>query len=277
MELDWVKDKIKKTNLELRGVEYATQSPEVKLKTIQTCLEKYGVEYVLQLEAVKKKGIETSKKHWGVEHPSQSEEVKQRVKQTYKEHYGVDHPMQTEEVKERLRKTMLDLYDAEYSLQVDEIKQKIQDTMMDKYGVLWFPQSEEYHKKSHKPYTNPKYPDMTFGSSWEFFVYDFLLENHIDFEYQPAISLPYEYKETHHTYHPDFRIGDKIVEVKGDNFFRVNEKTGKEEMFCPYRYKEWTDEKYDWMCGLYEAKHQCMLANNVIILKSDFIKIVNSI
>lgn len=115
---------------------------------------------------------------------------------------------------------------------------------------------------------NPKYPDMTFGSSWEFIVYDFLLENHIDFEYQPAISLPYEYKETHHTYHPDFLVNGRIFEVKGDNFFRINESTGREEMFCPYRDEDWSDEKYEWMCGLYEAKHRCMMDNNITILRS---------
>lgn len=108
---------------------------------------------------------------------------------------------------------------------------------------------------------------MTFGSSWEFLVYDFLLENKIGFEYQSSISFSYEYKGTKHTYHPDFLVNGKIYEVKGDNFFRINEITGNEEMFCPYRDKDWSDEKYDWMCGLYEAKHQCMLANNVIILR----------
>ena len=107
---------------------------------------------------------------------------------------------------------------------------------------------------------------MTFGSSWEFLVYDFLLENHIVFEYQPSISIQYEYKETHHTYHPDFIINDKIIEVKGDNFFRINKSTGKEEMFCPYRDEDWSNEKYEWMCGLYEAKHQCMISNGIIIL-----------
>lgn len=69
---------------------------------------------------------------------------------------------------------------------------------------------------------------MTFGSSWEFLVYDFLLENHIDFEYQPAISLPYDYHGTHHTYHPDFLVNGKIYEVKGDQFFRTDDITGKE-------------------------------------------------
>lgn len=113
---------------------------------------------------------------------------------------------------------------------------------------------------------------MTFGSSWEFLVYDFLLENHIDFEYQPSVSIPYEYKGTRHTYHPDFIVNGRIYEVKGDNFFRINESTGKEEMFCPYRDDDWSDEKYDWMCGLYEAKHQCMNENGVAILRQHHIK-----
>jgi len=85
--------------------------------------------------------------------------------------------------------------------------------MMDKYGYWFYAQSPEFHKKSHKRYSKP---DMTFGSSWEFLVYDFLLENHIVFEYQPSVSLPYEHKETHHTYHPDFLVDGKVYEVKGD-------------------------------------------------------------
>jgi hypothetical protein len=88
--------------------------------------------------------------------------------------------------------------------------------MMERYGVEWFPQSSEYHKKSMKPYTSPKYPGVSFANSWEFKVYDFLTENNILFEYQPNISIPYEYDGTHHTYHPDFKVGDRIVEVKGD-------------------------------------------------------------
>lgn len=103
-------------------------------------------------------------------------------------------------------------------------------------------------------------------------VYDFLTEHNIAFEYQPAISIPYEYKNTHHTYHPDFKVDDKIIEVKGDNFFRINKFTGIEEMFCPYRNKDWSDEKYEWMCGLYEAKHQCMICNHVIILREQNVR-----
>jgi hypothetical protein len=28
------------------------------------------------------------------------------------------------------------------------------------------------------------------------------------------------------------------------------------------------DSEYDWICGKYEAKHQCMLDNGVVILRS---------
>ena len=38
-------------------------------------------------------------------------------------------------------------------------------------------------------------------------------------------------------------------------------------MFNPYRNPEWTGERYDWECGKYEAKHQSMLGNNIVILR----------
>ena len=84
-------------------------------------------------------------------------------------------------------------------------------------------------------FVSEKYPNMTFESRWEFKVYDFLMEHNIGFEYHPDISFSYYHNGIHHTYHPDFKVGNRIVEVKGDNFFRINEETGKEEMYCPWR------------------------------------------
>ena len=109
---------------------------------------------------------------------------------------------------------------------------------------------------------------MTFMTSWEFKVYDFLTENNIPFEYQIK-PIPYEYDGKTYYYIPDFLINGRIYEVKGDMFFRINETTGKEEMFCPWRYDDWSDDKYNWECGKVEAKHQCMIANNVIILRKN--------
>lgn len=109
---------------------------------------------------------------------------------------------------------------------------------------------------------------MSLATSWEFKVYDFLKEHHIQFEYQPEISIPYECEGTHHTYHPDFLVQDRIVEVKGDNFFRINENTGEEEMYLTWK-GNLSDEEYEWRCKVMEAKHQCMIANNVIILRKN--------
>ena len=38
-------------------------------------------------------------------------------------------------------------------------------------------------------------------------------------------------------------------------------------MYKPYRAAEQSLEEYNWGCGKEEAKHQCMLSNNVIILR----------
>lgn len=326
MELDWVKDKVKKTNLERRGVEYATQSQEVKDKTRQTCLSRYGVEYSFQSDSVKQKAIETSIERWGVEHPSQSEEIKQRVKQTFRNNYGVDHPMQTNEIKDKLSESMMQKYGVKCAFQLDSVRQKLMDSNMnnhgvksmlelpeirelgqqqlidrygvdspikldwvrekiknthlsdetynktiqtsrERYGVDWYMQTSEFHKNYHKRYTNQKYPDMTFATSWEFKVYDFLTEHGIEFEYQPAISFTYGFDGTYHTYHPDFLVNGKIYEVKGDHFFRINKTTGKEEMFMPWRKKGMSDEDYEKSCKKEECKHQCLLKNKVIILR----------
>ena len=56
------------------------------------------------------------------------------------------------------------------------------------------------------------------------------------------------------------RVDGKLYEVKGDQFF------DGDKMINPY------DRSQD---GLYEAKHQCMIKNNIIILKENDIKIAS--
>lgn len=118
--------------------------------------------------------------------------------------------------------------------------------------------------------------NIWFDSTWEVKVYDFLKENHIQFEYSPSISIPYEYDGRQYTYHPDFIVNGKLYEVKGDQFFRIDE-SGHEVMVNPFRDPEWTDKQYEWECGKYEAKHQCMLKNNVVILRESQIEDLDSV
>ena len=150
----------------------------------------------------------------------------------------------------------------------------MESTCEDRYGVSNFSQSSlfsAYHRR------RIFHDNIWFDSSWEVLVYDFLKSNNIAFEYSPKISFPYEYDGRTFYYHPDFLVGGTIYEVKGDQFFRINESTGQEEMFNPYRESEWSDGRYDWECGKYEAKHQCMLRNNVVILRESQIENLDSV
>jgi hypothetical protein len=61
--------------------------------------------------------------------------------------------------------------------------------------------------------------------------------------------LTYEFDGKTWTYFPDFKVNGQYIEIKGDHFF----KNGK--MICPYRCKNWSDDKYEWICKKFEAKH----------------------
>ena len=102
-----------------------------------------------------------------------------------------------------------------------------------------------------------KYDNLMFDSNWEVIVYKYCKENNIPCEYQPNITFEYLYNNEIHQYHPDFLINGKLYEVKGNQFFYNN------KMINPY------DRSQD---ELYEAKHQCMIKNDIIILNGDDIK-----
>ena len=237
------------------------QSKEMRDRIKCTCLKNLGVEHPMKSKMVVEHRKEVWLKKLGCDNPMRSKKILEKRKQDFKSHFGVENPAQSTEVKHKISETH----------KSDECKAKINSTCEKLYGTKWYQQSDEYYRNRKWRYTNPKYPNMTFGSSWEFKVYDFLTEHNIPFEYQIE-SISYEYDGGLHHYIPDFRVNGKIYEVKGDNFFRINKETGQEEMFCPYRSDHWSNEQYVWMCGLYEAKHQCMLKHNVIILRGNDIK-----
>ena len=232
---------VRGTCRERLGVENPFQSESVKERIKERHMEKLGVEYPMQSEAVKAKSRESCIVNLGVENPSQSEEVQEKKEETSFRHYGVRHPFQSEIVKARAMTTCIDHWG------VDNFSKS--------------PLFAAFHRK------RIFHDNLWFDSSWEVLTYDFLKSNNIAFEYSPEISIPYGYDGKTYYYHPDFLVNNKVYEVKGEQFFRINESTGREEMFNPYRDSEWSDERYVWECGKYEAKHQCMLRNNVVILR----------
>ncbi len=122
---DKIKNKIKQTNLEKYGVEYATQNKIIGNKISNTwksldkdalndrrkqaSLAKYGYEYHQQ-DSVQKEKIKQSliKNQGGIGFASDT--IKNKVKQTNLEKYGFENAMQSSVVQDKLKATMLDKY-----------------------------------------------------------------------------------------------------------------------------------------------------------------------
>lgn len=285
MQCQEVKDKQRQKMMENHGVDHPSKIPGFGAKVKQTKFERHGDENYNNRE----KSWKTTQEHYNVDNPFQSEEIKSIIKAKMILNHGVDNPMksplirqraietnlsirgvehalQSKECLEKAHQTMLDRHGVEYALQSETFKQKSKETCKSNCGYEYYTQSPEYHKTKRHKYTSSKYPGITFDSKWEIRVYDFLTTNGIKFEYQPNIVFMYEFNNRTWTYHPDFRVGNNVYEIKGDHFFRINE-SGHEVMINPYRGKGWSDQKYKQSCDKAECKHQCMLRNNVQILR----------
>ena len=245
------KEKHKNTNLKKYGVESVLQSEEIKEKIKETNFERYGVENYAQTDEYKNKVKITCLEKYGVEYYFQSDDKKKKSKETCVERYGVESYTKTDEYKEKTKQTNLEKYGVEYYFQSDDKKKKSKETCVERYGVEHYSQTSKFAKYHRKQI---EYDGLTFDSNWEVIVYKYCKENNISCEYQPDIIFEYEYNDKKHYYHPDFLINGKLYEVKGDHFF------DGDKMICPYN-------RNDYMDGLFEAKHQCMLKNGVIILR----------
>lgn len=247
-----VKEKTKETNLKRYGVENPYQADVVKQKIKKVCKEKYGVEYATQSKEVKNKIKETNLEKYGCASPTQNKDIKEKTKQTCLEKYG-GYPMESAEIRKKSEQTCLEKYGKRFITQTDKMKEKATETSLKKYGV---PHPMQYHDIRIKTQRkNIVYNDIRFDSSWELAYYLHLKRLGIPFEYQPKTTFQYEYNGKTHVYMPDFKVGDGYVEIKGPQFFENGDVNGK--MINPW------DRTQD---GWSEAKHQCMLRNNVKII-----------
>ena len=118
-----------------------------------------------------------------------------------------------------------------------------------------------------------KYKGINFDSKWELAFYIWLEDNEMNFKREPVI-IEYTYNNKIYSYVPDFKVNENYVEIKGLQFFE--NKNPNNKMINPYGRRKRTNEENIFYDGLMEAKHQCMLQNNVIILTdcSKYIKYV---
>ena len=270
-------DKSKKTNLKKYGVEFPAQYKEFKEKTEQTCLQKYGVKNGggsqqaiekiktvywakddIEKESIKNKRKATNLEKYGYESAGQVPEFKKQIEQTCLSKYGTTNGGASKEAQEKIKATNLKKYGVEYNFQVKETKEKIKDTMLKKYGVPSYTQTEKYRNNLfekygayHAPTKRYIYNNEYFDSFPELCLYMYCLENNISIIREP-IELTFEFDEKTYHYYPDFKINGELIEIKGKQFLTEN--------------GSWCNPFDHSLDGLFEAKHQCALENNVKIL-----------
>lgn len=231
-----------------------------RAKCKNTMQQKYGVDYAYQIESVKEKIKQDNLEKYGVEYYSSTKECREKVANTCMNKYGATTYAGSDVGKENNRKRHFEKYGVEYNWQREDVKQKIKDTNLQKYGVEFAMQNHDVRVRSQMRYT---YDGKHFDSLPEIALYVRLKDNNTQFEYQPDVKFEFVHDNVAHFYHPDFRIGDELYELKGRQFFK-NKDVSTNVMVNPY------DHSLD---ALYEAKHQCMLRNGVKILSDNDYKV----
>lgn len=174
------------------------------------------------------------------------EEVKasfEKQRKTMIERYGVDNAAKSEEVKKKIRVTSEKRYGG-IGYASPELKEKADITTIERYGSIFG--SGKY-----------KYDDKIFDSSWELYLYRFLQLRGVEFEFHPNIPLEYFVPEENKTrkYFPDFKIGNRLVEIKGGQFFDKE----TDEPICPFNRND---------DAAFKAKFQKMAEYKVYIIRN---------
>lgn len=239
-----IKDKIKDTCLEKYGVDNPSKSKQVINKIKETFNSKYGVDNVFQLDSIKEKSKETKKilydnenfnnrdkafktnlEKYGEENPYAIGSNK--FAEILKEKYGVENPSQLPNHYEKSKETIINRYGG-----YDYIINKGLETKMNRYGSLCL----------NKRYL---YNNLTFDSSWELIFYVYYNDKGRKIEREPTYFEYYDKDGNKHSYFPDFKIGRKYFEIKGNQFLIKYKNGNIKTLINPYN-KVIENEK--WKC-----------------------------
>lgn len=276
---------------------------QTKMK--ENCKKKTGYENIMQDPEYRKTWEENFKKIHGVINPGQKFRNEESFKKTCNKFYG-GCGLASKSIREKYeatnlentgkvwsnnpikqKETNLKRYGVEYTIgseytkktfnvynvsQLDTIKEKKIETCRLNYGCDNPSQSEEVNKNKKKKYT---YNNINFDSSWEIAYYIWLKDHNIEFEYHPKDKFVYFVENTIKFYFPDFKVNNEFIEIKSLHFF-VN-KNPNGNMINPYKRNKYTPEELKIRDDIMEAKHQCMIENNIKILTdcSIYIKYIN--
>lgn len=247
---------------------------EISEKCKKTKLELHGDPNYINSEKRK----ETWNQH-KIDDPNFIKDRQDRIQKTTFERHGFVSPFELEETQIKSRQTMVERYGVEYSHQSAEIREKWADSVEKRLGVRhnWSdPKTRKALEQTNlekygTPYGRSKkkyrYEGIDFDTSFELIYFIYMKLQNKNIERNLSCSFDYEYNGIFHRYFPDFKTDDGFVEMKGDQFFNDDG-----TMRNPWKEKDWTEEQKKESDAIYEAKHQCMLKNEVKIFRSKEVK-----
>lgn len=217
-------------------------SKEVKMQLMveankNTKLKRYGDPYYTNIE---KRNVTLSNKdeiYW--------ENRKEKVKQTCLKKYGVTNVRKAKEIKSKIKETKLEKYgDATYSN-----RQKAEETCLEKYGVINYSQSSEFINRESK-FRKYKIGDIYFDSFPELCVYLYFTEQGFSIE-RNVDKFEYTFENKIHYCFVDFRIGNRLIEIKSDYLYQnmlIPNTKENEKLKCllAHNVEIWTSELYDF-------------------------------
>lgn len=230
----------------------------------ETCGNRYCMAKVSQAKCIK-----TLKKKYNISDEveitniSQFKEIQDIISKNNEEKYGVKNTflIKDKDGIEKRIKTWQKNLNSDYPTQNKEVKEKIVKICNEKYGCDNVMQNHEIRLTNQ---SKVSYNGINFDSQMEVDFYKKLVELNIPFTYQPDITFVYyDSLNKKRTYEPDFLIGNTLYEIKGLHFFLNGDKT--QRMINPFGRKD-DPEIVKYRDDIMEAKHQCMIKNNVKII-----------
>jgi len=127
--------KQKNTMMQKYGVEYPSQSKEIKEKIKKGFIEKYGVDNPSKTDEVKNKMKKTNLIRYGVEYIIHNKEICDKQKKTCLEKYGFENPLSNKLIRENIKKTNMLKYGVDNPAKNIDLHNKMKETNLNKYGV----------------------------------------------------------------------------------------------------------------------------------------------
>ena len=190
----------------------AKDSSDRKALYRKTCMHRYGVYNASSSSDIKLKRRKTNIERFGVDNPSKSHDVMRKIQLTNLERYGKACSAQSATARAKTVATNLERYGTTSFSKTRQFKEKTIASNIQKFGVAYPNQDPEIRRRAQKRYT---YNGIHFDSAPELAFFIYAADHGISMEYQPDVCFEFESSGKTFKYQPDFRCGDRYIELKG--------------------------------------------------------------